>query len=93
MTDTTLQFPPYVSPTGRLYLSWHVAALLAAALISALVEVEDCTILPGLFSNGSSSGFDASRKVCGRSVLAAFLARKVKDTPQTAIPRISGRSH
>jgi hypothetical protein len=62
-----------VSPIQRqLHRIRRLGALLAAALVAALVasiEIEQCRTLPGAFSNGFSSGFDVSRKVCRQATM------------------------
>jgi len=77
MGDIT--FPNYASPIRRLHKVASIAALLAVALVAASVKVEECRIVPGAFSNGFSSGFDVSRRVCGRSTVAYVLASKVRN--------------
>jgi hypothetical protein len=61
-----------VSPIQRQHRIRRLGALLAAALVAALVasiEIEQCRTLPGAFSNGFSSGFDVSRKVCRQATM------------------------
>jgi hypothetical protein len=79
MTDIGL---PADSPPIR---AAQIAAILAAALVAASIRVEECWIVPGAFSKDFSSGFDVSRRVCGRAALAVVLAHNIQGAARAII--------
>jgi hypothetical protein len=83
MSDIALPNPT-LSRRALLKLA-SIASLLASALVAASSTVEECWIVPGDFSaDFSSRDFDVTRKVCGRSQLAAVIANKLAATLRAA---------